>query len=138
MTDIDEASGIVKIGIKEVDAEHLFQVRLLGEMQKAVDDADRPRALRQLQQLYTYSQAHFASEQVFMRLHSYPGYEKHEREHGELLEEMRIMIESAASPATDLSGWPRTVSRWLISHIKTADAAFATWVRNEEARTGNV
>ena len=129
-----QTDEIVDIGIPEVDEEHRFQFRLLKNMQAAIDRSDRADALAFLQQLHGYSEAHFAAEQVFMRLHSYPAYHTHEREHGDLLFELRRMIEAARNGG-DLRECPGMIRKWLVSHINTSDSAFGKWVKAEEQRT---
>lgn len=129
----EHPADIVEIGIQDVDDEHRFQFRLLSNMQAAVDASDRASALALLQQLYSYSDAHFAAEQVFMRLHSYPACNTHEREHGDLLFELRRMTE-AAKNGGDLRDFPEMIRKWLVSHINSSDAAFGKWVKLEEQR----
>lgn len=134
----EQTAEIVEIGIHDVDEEHKFQFRLLKSMQAAVDEANREHALALLQQLYSYSEAHFGTEQVFMRLHSYPAYHTHAREHGDLLAELNRMISSViGGEAADLSDWPRMIRRWLVTHINSSDAAFGKWVQAEEQRSAH-
>ena len=129
----EQPVDFVEIGIPDVDDEHRFQFRLLKNMQAAVDASNRENAVALLQQLYSYSEAHFGAEQVFMRLHSYPACKTHEREHGDLLFELQRMI-VAAKNGGDLSDFPEMIRKWLVSHINSSDAAFGKWVKLEEQR----
>jgi hemerythrin-like metal-binding protein len=105
-----------------VEAEHALQYKLLGEAERLLQSGDRAAAREVIVQLHSYSDAHFASEQVLMRLHSYPGYAAHEREHGELLHALEALLGSL--DAEDLSGAAATLRRWLTSHIHHSDQSF--------------
>ena len=87
-----------------------------------------------MQQLENFTDAHFASEQVLMRLHSYPGYWAHEREHGLLLQEFRrLRDEIASASAGDLPKQADAVRRWLVSHVNSSDQAFVMFLRETPA-----
>ncbi len=110
------------VGAPAVEAEHALQYKLLGEVERLLAERNLDRALEVLRSLYDYSEAHFASEQVLMRLHSYPGYEAHEREHGEVLAALETMThgidEATAASSAD------ALRRWLTSHVQHWDLAF--------------
>ena len=120
------------LGIPEIDNEHSVQIELLRGVEKAVALLDRDTALALMKRLDDYTDAHFASEQILMRLHSYPNYATHEGEHGQLLAEFRrihtrLAFDERADLAQSLSG----LRRWLLTHIQTADKAFAEFIRTE-------
>lgn len=121
------ASDSYRIGIGDIEAEHAMQYMLLVEAERLLNEGDIVRAHEVVEHLLTYSDAHFASEQVLMRLHSYPGYQSHLREHGELLGalkrlETEIASENAAAGAT-------AIRKWLMSHIQNSDQAFVDHIR---------
>lgn len=123
------------VSLAETESEHALQIQLLHSIERALESSDRLRALNLLAQLEDFSDAHFAAEQILMRYHSYPGYQAHELEHGKLLEELRrirdrIEERDGSTLVTDA----RAVRNWLMSHIDTADRAFAEFVRGA-ART---
>lgn len=127
---MEDSGDVAHIGIRDVDEEHRVQFRLLIGIQQEVEASNRGNVLTLLQQLYDYSQAHFATEQTFMRLHAYPARQSHEREHEELLYELKALIDAARnSEAIDIQGWPQAIRRWLLTHINTADVAYGKWVR---------
>ena len=133
MAGMGDSEEIVEIGIREVDEEHRVQFRLLAGIQQEVESSHRENVLTLLQQLYDYSAAHFATEQTFMRLHSYPARQAHEREHEELLYELKALLEAARiSESIDIQGWPQAIRRWLQSHINTSDLAYGKWVRDRQ------
>lgn len=124
------------VGIPEIDREHSVQIELLREVERAVHALDRDTALTLMKRLDDYTDAHFASEQILMRLHAYPNYATHEGEHGQLLAEFRrihtrLAFDDRADLAQSLSG----LRRWLLTHIQTADRAFADYIRREAAHS---
>jgi hemerythrin len=127
-----ELDTLAPIGIEEIDSEHALQFKLLEGFDDAVSVGDREAALQMLTRLHDFSDAHFGSEQVLMRFHSYPGYAAHEREHGELLEELWRMTELTRSSALDeLPIRSREIRRWLLAHINSSDRAFGSFLRRE-------
>ena len=122
------------IGLPEVDGEHNVQFQLLGAVESALAGGNRDAAAELMQQLGDFTESHFASEQVLMRLHSYPGYWSHEREHGQLLADLQRLAEGIAS--ADAAGLPEKaegIRRWLVSHINSSDKAFVTFMRETPA-----
>jgi hemerythrin len=125
-----EADGVLTAnpaGLADVEAEHALQYKLLSEAERLMEAGEGRAAREVVQQLYAYSEVHFASEQVLMRLHSYPGYQAHEREHGDLLTALGNLLTSLAED--DGSGEAGVLRRWLTAHIRHADQAFLDFMR---------
>ncbi|MFN2443265.1 MAG: bacteriohemerythrin [Thermoanaerobaculia bacterium] len=118
------------VTLEETESEHALQIQLLHSIEQALEAGDRLRALNLLAQLEDFSDAHFAAEQILMRYHSYPGYQAHELEHGKLLEELRrIRDRIEEGNGMELVAEARAIRKWLMTHIDTADRAFAEFVR---------
>jgi hemerythrin len=116
------------LGIAEIDAEHALQYKLLEEVERVLERGDVAAARVVVKQLHEYSEAHFGSEQIIMRLHSYPGYNAHEREHGDLLAALQrlsvgLEVETGMASAA-------AIRRWLTTHIHHADQAFIDYLNN--------
>lgn len=120
------------LGTEDLEAEHALQYKLLSEAERLLQSGDRAAAREVIAQLHSYSDAHFASEQVLMRLHSYPGYQSHEREHGELLHALEALLGNL--DADDPSRAAASLRRWLTSHVHHSDQAFFDFM-NAPART---
>jgi hemerythrin len=107
-------------------AEHHVQLELLHALQEAVarGDEDRSTSGSILRQLLDYSEAHFLSEQLLMRLYAYPGYEEHVQEHDQLVGALRE-LSVAWSEGEGESAGPllAQVEDWLLSHMSTTDEA---------------
>lgn len=118
--------------IAETDREHQIQLGLLQALCGAVDAQRDAASVREiLDQLYAYSEAHFMSEELLMRLKSYDGYEDHVDDHIHMLEALRQMgIEHAAGHSALVCGKAAEVLKFIIHHIETRDRRFADFVRS--------
>ncbi|HET9793932.1 MAG TPA: hemerythrin family protein [Thermoanaerobaculia bacterium] len=127
---------VLRLGVAEMDTEHLLQVQILSVMLEAFADDDWPRASDLIRQLQDVTEAHFVAEQLLMRLHAYPGYAVHEREHDQLIDELRSLEESIVSGDTGLPAAARSFELWLLHHIHTADKAFALFLLDRPSGSG--
>lgn len=132
---MDEASRLPSAaapatGSPAIDAEHAIQLGLLRAAQAQLDRGDDPgqgddeaaSTMELVEQLFTYSQAHFLSEQLLMRLAARPNYEGHVQQHEELmqdLDEVRACVQKGdpAAAATRL----RAHEGRLLAHIRSWD-----------------
>lgn len=119
-----------------MEAEHGVQKELLRALKEAlVEGRDRSSTTALLKQLLEYSDAHFLSEQLLMRLHAYPAYEDHVQEHDRLAGQLRTMAESwergEGQAAGDLL---RQVEEWLLVHMTTTDTALEAYLAQHGPR----
>jgi hemerythrin-like metal-binding protein len=128
--------AVLRLGVGEMDTEHLLQVQILSAMLEAFADDDWPRASDLIRQLEDVTEAHFVAEQLLMRLHAYPAYAAHEREHDQLIDELRSLEESIVSGDTGLSAAARSFELWLLHHVHTADKAFAAFLLDRPTGAG--
>src|SRR5215475_4279910 len=85
----------VKVGEQTIDTEHDLQMQLLDSLSLALESgADFSSIRHVLEQFIEFSDMHFLSEQLVMRLHSYPGYEPHLEEHTRLMKKVREIREN--------------------------------------------
>jgi hemerythrin len=118
-----------------VNSEHEVQIRLLEELEAALRSRpDRPRVSALLHQVVEYANVHFLSEELLMRLQSYPGYDAHVGEHARLMEEIRGLereVEHGHREASaDLAA---AVRDWIVTHIQTEDGLFESWLEGTSA-----
>jgi hemerythrin-like metal-binding protein len=115
----------LSVGHDVVDGEHGVQVQLVEALQAALSSgADRPHAEEILDRLLVFTDMHFGSEELLMRLHSYPRYGLHVDEHRRLLDglrEIHARLGKGQAPA-DLV---EDLHRWLVGHIAGMDRDFA-------------
>jgi len=113
------------VGHDVLDGEHGVQVQLVEALQAALTaGADRGHAEEILDRLLVFTDMHFGSEELLMRLHSYPRYGLHVDEHRRLLESLREIharIQQGHQPADLVDD----LRRWLVGHIAGMDRDFA-------------
>jgi len=124
----------VKVGEQTIDAEHDLQMQLLDSLALALEKGGDFSTVRSvLEQFIEFSDMHFLSEQLVMRLHSYPAYETHLEEHTRLMKKVREIKDGVFHgeklPSLQLV---RELRDWLLTHIATEDAAFGEYLRKKE------
>jgi hemerythrin-like metal-binding protein len=127
----------MKIGEKTIDAEHDLQMQLLDSLTNALQKGGDFSPTRYvLEQFIEFSDMHFLSEQLVMRLNSYPGYERHLEEHTRLMRKVReireIIIRGEKVPSLETI---QELRDWLLNHIATEDAAFGEFIRKKEGHS---
>lgn len=116
----------------ETDREHQVQLGLIEALCRAArehQDAESLGAI--LEQLIAYSEAHFTSEELLMRMKSYDDYEDHVNDHNHMLETLQeIAAGHAAGNSALVAGKAEFVLDFITRHIATRDRRFADCVRN--------
>ena len=113
------------------DSEHGVQLGLLHALCQAVREGREVDAiLLSLQQLRSYSQAHFASEELLMRMKSYDEYAAHVADHQNMLDALEEIATNLAQGKANLNaGNVEDVLGFIEKHIATRDRHFAELVR---------
>ncbi len=110
-------------GFEPVAAEHKVQIELLTALRRALEQG-RERALVEgiLEQLVSYTNAHFMSEQLLMRLYAYPYFESHDQDHDRLMEQVQDLQARYRGGDVDLTLQAgATLRDGLIDHIEGLD-----------------
>lgn len=128
-------SGIAEFNIAsnvQTDNEHQVQLGLLQALCTAVrENRDAATVAEVLEQLMAYSEAHFTSEELLMRMKSYDDYEDHLSDHSHMLEVLlEIAADHAAGNSVLVAGKTETVLAFIGHHIDTRDRRFADYLRN--------
>lgn len=116
----------------ETDHEHQVQLGLLQALCDATRDNGGAALVGEIvEQLIAYSEAHFMSEELLMRLKSYDDYEGHVDEHIHMLEMLtRIATDHATGHSSLVTGKAEEVLGFIGRHIATRDRRFADFVRS--------
>jgi hemerythrin len=125
-----------KIGEQHIDNEHDLQMQMLDSLAESLQKGgDFSPARYILEQFIEFSDMHFLSEQLVMRLHSYPGYEAHLEAHTQLMKKVREIRDSVLrgenAPSLQLV---QQLRDWLLHHIASEDVAFGEFLRTKEVR----
>lgn len=114
----------------QTDREHEIQISLLRELCRAAGAADSSAVGEILARLIDYSEAHFASEELLMRMKSYDDYEEHVEDHAQMLDALRdIAARQRAGDVALVTGGATDMLEFLGRHIATRDRRFAQAVR---------
>ena len=115
----------------DVDREHEVQLGLLRALCVAAGENRAAGEIGEiLDHLTAYSEAHFMSEELLMRLKSYDDYEDHVEDHLQMLDTLRGIAASHAAGDTALVAGRAAESLDFIGrHIATRDRRFADHVR---------
>ena len=116
----------------DTEREHQIQLGLLRELCRAAGAQGDPAVVGEiLARLIDYSEAHFASEELLMRMKSYDDYEDHVEDHAQMLDTLRgIEAEHARGESALVAGHASETLEFLGRHIATRDRRFADYVRN--------
>ncbi|NCF10172.1 MAG: hypothetical protein GWP66_05765 [Gammaproteobacteria bacterium] len=120
-----------------LDNEHLVQLGLADAVVQAVERSEPAEQVAQLvAQFIDYTELHFMSEQLLMRLHAYPDYAEHVADHEAIVEQLRALSEStdndSASPLT--AEWAGKLKGQMLGHIRNRDAALHAYLAERQAR----
>ena len=125
----------VRIGEITIDAEHELQLQLLDTLsQTLAKGGDFAPTRHILEQFIEFSDMHFLSEQLIMRLNNYPVYEAHLEEHTRLMKKVREIRENIIH-GENVSSLQLILELrdWLLHHIATEDLAFGEFLSKQEA-----
>lgn len=115
-----------------VDAEHQVQtglVRALCEAVRLGRDLGQVREI--LDQLLQYSEVHFMSEQLLMRLCSYPDYDDHVLDHDRMTEMLGAVAARHGSGERALAlREAEEMLDFLSRHVASRDQQFTAYYRN--------
>ncbi len=125
-----KSDGDLRLDVPSMDSEHALQIDLVEALGRSVAEGkSREVADEILEKLLDLTQVHFLAEELMMRMESYPGYEAHLAEHGELLVELRKLKAARSQPDHPMTREAvEGVRPWLAGHIRTQDRAFASFL----------
>lgn len=124
MSRIEEMKQTSRAGI---DYEHQVQTSLVQTLCKAVEANQDASAIEEiLVQLIRFSEAHFMSEELLMRLASYDDYDDHVADHIHMMDELsRIADEYRAGNTRGMLDKAQAALTFIEKHIDTRDRRFA-------------
>lgn len=118
-------------GIKIIDDQHQEIFLALARLKAAVHMQGEGENIGDLLDYFEIlTQRHFKTEEDYMRLHGFPGFEAHREEHemararlGELKERF------AENPETLVSMIVTFVNGWLVHHISEGDFKYVAFLK---------
>ena len=124
-----------KLGIDEVDSEHIMLVDMLNRVYELLNE-NKPHEARAYfnETLSTYVHEHFSNEEAFMESFEFPGLEKHKTIHANFRSSFNALkpkIETNDDVAFRQS--LRDTFAWIISHIGITDKEYATYYLKQKS-----
>lgn len=111
------------VGIKALDNQHKILFDTVAPLLESRGGAEGMITVHKtFNSLLDYADYHFKFEKELMASHHYPDAESHNKEHGDLIEELNsyyVMVEfGSLPPAQDIG---RFLNEWVESHVLKAD-----------------
>ncbi len=125
-----------RTGERAIDSEHDVQFQLLDSLLQTLQKPDGLSPANYiLDQFIEFSDMHFLSEQLVMRLHGYPGYEPHLEEHTRLMKKVREIRSRVNNGETQIGvQLVDELREWLLTHIAVEDVAFGEFLKTREGK----
>ncbi len=118
------------VKVSQFDAEHKKLIHLINQLHDAMKVGKGGEVTGQvLQSLIDYTGSHFAAEERLMKLHNYPDYERHKKEHNllvvQVLDVQKKINAGQMLLSQELMGFLRA---WLEKHIQGEDKKYGPFL----------
>jgi hemerythrin len=119
-----------KLDLSSIDNEHRIQIGLLNALYDSVNDKKPASEINQiLNQLTAYSELHFMSEELLMRMYAYPDYDDHVHDHEAMTEFLNDIMKTVTAGQDSMALKTASAMRqFLVSHISTRDEALSEYL----------
>lgn len=116
-----------------LDNEHLVQLGLADAVVEALRLGEPTASVLPLVgQFVDYTELHFMSEQLLMRLHAYPDYEEHVADHSAMIEQLhRLRDEFGADAGALTAERAIQLKGQMMGHIRNRDAALHAFIAGQ-------
>lgn len=117
-------SNVHNVGVSLIDKHHKRLAELingLGRLLKA--GQPRNKLVAQLEQMVSFAELHFTSEEALMHEHRYAGTDRHRRAHRRLIEALPNLSVDLGKQSMALT--MNYLQEWLLRHIEAEDRALA-------------
>jgi hemerythrin len=127
-----------KVGLAELDDEHLALGAALQRMIDAMLEDDRDRTLLLADRLATKVEEHFRHEERLMREIQYAECARHAQVHQEFLAEAKRQLDRAREHglSADFLRWASELNEWFYRHVMTEDRWLADAIVHARAAEG--
>ena len=113
-----------------IDNEHRVQLGMLKALCDAVEAGGPAEKIHEiLEQLIAYSELHFTSEELLMRLYAYPDYDDHVLDHEAMTERMQQILQHYSEGQKSMALQTANEMReFLLGHINSRDQALSQFL----------
>lgn len=116
----------ISVGVEELDEQHKVLVELINELHNAMQNRHSNDVIQEiLTRLTEYTRIHFAVEESLMRILGYPDYEKHKKQHEELIRSIIELSNRLKLGKANVSfALMHFLRLWLTKHIMESDKQY--------------
>ncbi len=132
---IQWSSGL-SVGHDLIDEQHQELIRQINLLLDACNQGKGAQTVSQIVAfLEDYVVNHFGMEEEQMRIHNYPGYEKHKQQHTQFVEsflELKAQMEREGTGPHTAIQINQIIVDWLIQHITKVDKALGKYLQSKQ------
>lgn len=131
MSTISDFNTAAQAGI---DREHEVQLSLLRTLCQAIREQRSTSEVAQLLGHFSdYCEAHFVSEELIMRQHSFEEYEDHTDDHCHMMDLLKVIAtDCEGADSSKLKASTDEALAFIENHISTRDKRFADFLHRAE------
>jgi hemerythrin len=113
-----------------IDNEHRIQLGMLKALCDAVAEGEPASKIHEiLNQLTAYSELHFMSEELLMRMYAYPDYDDHVLDHVSMTDRLNQILRRYAAGQDGMALQTANEMReFLLGHINSRDHALTEYL----------
>lgn len=112
-----------------MNAEHSVQIGLLEALEEAVKSEKPAQNIGALLiSLADYTEIHFNSEHLLMRMHSYPDFDAHDMDHDAFMDSIRDLQRQHRASDPIAAEAVTSLRKRIVGHIGSKDKAFASFI----------
>ena len=121
----------MSVGIDEIDKQHMQLVSLIDDLYNAMAQGKGQEELNNIfGELFDYAKTHFFTEEKYMFVHQYQGYEAHKKEHEKFIEEIKSYKKTFDEGDNKASiKVANFLKDWLTNHIMNTDQQYGPYLR---------
>jgi hemerythrin len=118
-----------------IDNEHRVQLGMLKALCDAVEASEPASKIHEiLNQLTAYSELHFMSEELLMRMYAYPDYDDHVHDHVAMTERLNQILRRYAAGQENMAlKTANEMREFLLGHINSRDQALTEYLATMQA-----
>jgi hemerythrin-like metal-binding protein len=126
----------LSVGVATFDAEHKKLINYVNELNQALSIGSTQKTMEDiLTNLVNYTVIHFNHEEDYMKIHDYPGYADHHKEHEELKAQVSDFNNRLKSGKASFSlELMMFLKNWLAQHIMGSDMQYKDFFIGKGAR----
>jgi hemerythrin len=118
----------LSVGIKDIDSQHKKLVDLINLLNDGMKTGDSKNVLEKIfKELIEYTVKHFSFEENLMKKVSYVSYIRHKKEHDDLAQKVKKLMDDFQSGKIMISIQVRDFLKdWILNHIQKVDKLYTS------------